>query len=325
MKKAILISESTVYKGKDGKIISRGGGEVYMHNLAKFLLKLGVGVTVFGIKEFDDQVAQEVIEGVVYERCGVFSRKSFGLFGYLRRAVKKAKEYDFVFVNQFVPHLVLPFVKGKKKVAIIHDVYKNEGIGFWISQYGFFVGIIGFLVERVQLFFDGKYSDVIMTVSEGSKKKIIRAIGEKAYKKVVICPSVIRENSGNSEIANFEKENMLLFVGRFVDYKHPEHVLSVLKKIREIFPDFRAVFVVPRVEEKTIAFFEDERRRIGIANDWFLIKRCGGDDEVAELMIKAKLLVQPSFIEGQGIVILEALMAGTPVIAYDLEAYEGML
>jgi len=42
-------------------------------------------------------------------------------------------------------------------------------------------------------------------------------------------------------------------------------------------------------------------------------------------MANAKILVHSSYIEWQGIVILEALSLGTPIVAYNLEAYKGML
>jgi len=43
------------------------------------------------------------------------------------------------------------------------------------------------------------------------------------------------------------------------------------------------------------------------------------------LFAKAKIFVQPSYVEGQGIVVLEALASKAPVVAYDLPAYKGML
>jgi glycosyltransferase involved in cell wall biosynthesis len=322
MKKALLISESTVYKDGNGKIVARGGGEVYMHNLAKLLLKLGVEPTVFGIKEFGEQNSEKYIDGILYKRCEVRSRKSFSLFKYLFAGIRESKKYDFVFMNQFVPHLILPFIKRKKKIAIIHDVYKEEGLGFWINQYGFFTGFIGWLVEKFQLFFDKKYSDVIITVSEESKRKIISALGSKIARKIIVSPSIVYKRD---DLIGTKKENFILFIGRFVDYKHPEHVLHVLKKLKSFEGKFKAVFVAPRIVKKTLRFFEKTMKDLGIGNgDVFILQNCGNDD-VAKLIAKAKLLVHPSCVEGQGIIMLEALSLGTPIIAYNLPAYEGML
>jgi glycosyltransferase involved in cell wall biosynthesis len=322
MKKALLISESSVYKDKNGKLISRGGGEVYIHNLAKLLRKVGVESTVFAIQEFDGQVSEEIIDGIFYKRCAVRSRKSFSLFKYLNDAVKESKGYDFVFVNQFVPHLILPWIKKVKKIAIVHDVYRDEGVGFWIKQYGLFTGLIGWLVEKFQLFFDKKYADVVMTVSDGSKEKILRALGKRAVEKIVIIPSIVYQKNANKDV---KKENAILFIGRFVEYKHPEHVLFVLKKIQDIWPDFKAKFIVARFTERTLRTFKKWKSELNIDNKNIDIFAELNDEEVSDHMKKAKLLVHPSLIEGQGIVILEALNSGAPVVAYDLPAYEGML
>jgi len=304
---------------KDGELVCRGGGEMYVHNLAKALVKTGNSPTVLAIQEFKDQVMEEEIDGVVYKRVAVYSRTSFRLLGYLKKAVGMAKDYDFVVVNQFVPHLILPWVKCKK-IAIIHDVYWN--IRFWLVEYGFLKGVVGWIVEKLQLRFDKKYADTIFTVSSSSERKIISRLGEDISGKIQIVPNVV-------DVSKYymvdKKENFLLFVGRFVGYKHPEHVLYALKKVKEKYPDFKAVFVISRVERKTMESFNKVQKGLGIADSDITINENCSYSELKKLYSVAKILVQPSFAEGQGIVILESLASGTPVIAYNLDAYEGML
>jgi glycosyltransferase involved in cell wall biosynthesis len=322
MRKALLVSESTVYKNPQGEMIAHGGGEVYMHNLAKLLLKLGIESTVFGIKEFEGQISEEVIDGVLYKRGDVRSRRSFLLLKYLKEARKLARKFDLVFVNQFVPHLILPFIRGKKRIAIIHDVYKKEGLKFWIKQYGFFAGVSGWMVEKLQLFFDKRYADFIVTVSESSKKKIGDVIGSKVFEKLLVCPSIVYKRD---DLKDVQKEKIILFVGRFVDYKHPEQGLLVLKKVQEFDSEYKAIFVATRVSKKTMQLFKKVKKEQSVDDESVIIKSDCGNEEVAELMAKAKILVHSSYIEGQGIVILEALSLGTPIVAYNLEAYKGML
>jgi glycosyltransferase involved in cell wall biosynthesis len=322
MEKALLISESSVYKTEKGGLVSRGGGEVYIHNLAKLLKKVGVEATVFAIQEFDGQAKEEVIEGILYKRCAVHSRKSFSLFRYLRAALKESKDYDFVFLNQFIPHLILPWIKKAKKIAIIFDLYVYEGFLFWIRQYGLFVGGIGWLVEKFQLIFDRKYADMVMTISECSKNKALAVLGKKFVDKVVIVPAVVCQKD---KFDYLKKENMILFVGRFVEYKHPEHVLFVLKKLLEIWPDIKAKFIVARTMEVSLKIFKKWKNKLNIDDKNIDILTGLNNEEVEDLTGKAKLLVHPSLIEGQGIVVLEALNAGRPVVAYNLPAYRGML
>lgn len=319
-KKALIISESTVYVNPDGDFISRGGGEAYTHTLAKSLVSLGIDTEVFGIREYGDQSHEETIVGVLYKRFPVYSRSSLKLFLYLRSAIAEAKEFDFVFLNQFTPHLILPFLHNNK-IAIIHDVYRENSILFWMKNYGFFRGLIGMAVEWLQLFFDGRYANTILTVSQSSRKKIIHSIGAINEKKIMINPSPIKMSM---YIVDRPKEDYLLYVGRFVDYKNPSHVLYVLKNVLNLYPDFRAIFVVPRAEKDFINEFYRLVHELRIG-EHIEVKKSVSAEELKHLYASAKVLVQPSYIEGQGIVVLESLASGTPVVAYNLEAYRGML
>lgn len=317
---ALIISESTVYMDSHGDFVSRGGGETCIHNLAKSLVDLGMKVEVFGIQEYKDQSSEEVIDGVLYKRFPVHSRSSFRLFSYLKWAVSESKRFDIVFLNQFIPHLILPFI-GVKKVAIIHDVYAENGLSFWVKNYGFFRGFVGFLVEKVQLFFDRMWADGIFTVSESSKRKIICSIGVACEKKIVVDPFPI---DARDYVSDRPKEDFLFYVGRFVDYKNPSHVLYVLKKVMEVYPDFKAVFVVPRVEDAFLKEFYELVHALRIGENVEVVNLVSVE-ELKELYARAKVLVQPSYVEGQGIVVLESLASGVPVVAYNLDAYRGML
>lgn len=322
MKKALLVSESSVYRDENGGLIVRGGGALCFHNIAKSLLSLGIEPTVLSIREFDGQKVDEIIDGVIYRRVAVSSRSSFRVLKYLCAALNDARDYDFVFLNQFTPHLLLPWLKNYRIIAVIHDVYRKNGTRFWIKQFGFFVGFMGAFVERLQLYFDRKYAHKIMTVSGGTKAKIIDVLGKSVDAKIVVNPYPIRVSEFKSSV---KKQEYLLFVGRFVFYKHPEHVLMALRVVKQKYPQYRAVFVIPREFEKVSKLFEATMMRLKLSKKDVELVYCCDGEKLKELLACAKLLLQPSFVEGQGIVVLEALASMTPVVAYNLPAYSGML
>lgn len=321
-KKVLLISESSVYLNEQGKMIARGGGASCTHNIAKAMVELGFCVDVYSLKEFAEQKDKESIDGVNYERRVVSSRSSVKIFRYMVRAWLKSKDYHYVIVNQFLPHLLLPFMPGKFKLAIVHDVYMGTGGNFWVKQFGWVTGIIGRIVEWLQLHFDRWFADQIMTVSESSAEKIMSVVGKGAGKKIFINPNSIKFDD---YICDAKKENVLLFVGRFVSYKHPEQLLYVLKKVLEKYEDFKAVFVVSRNFVEVMKNFERTRIELGLDSEVAKCVEFCGERELKEIFSKAKVLVQPSHMEGQGIVVLESLASGTPVVAYDLPAYRSML
>lgn len=311
-----------MYKSPNGAVFARGGGEVCIHNIGKSLALMGFDSVVLAISEFDEQSAEEKIDGVLYRRVKVKSKTSFSMLKYLIEAVSISRNFDAVFVNQFTPHLVLPFLKAKNKVAIIHDVYSLEGLKFWISQFGFFRGGIGYFVEKLQLIFDKKYASKIMIVSEFSAGKVVKALGESIRDKIVVNPYPLEIDSVKS---NATRENFMLFMGRFVKYKHPEHVLFALSRIKAVYGDFKAVFIVPRVEKNCMRIFKKWQRELGLSDDDVILKFGCDSSEVAGLLGRAKLFTHPSVVEGQGIAILEALQVGCSVVAYDLPVYKGML
>lgn len=323
MKRALLISESSVYTDEDGKLIVRGGGEAFFHNLAKSLLKLNVAADVFSIREFSDQKLEENIDGVNYKRFNVRSRTSLGLLRYLKEAVKISKKYDYVFLNQFTPHLILPWIGLSKKIAVVYDVYRDMGLKFWVGQYGLFVGLVGSIVEKLQLRFDKKYADKIMTLSRSVEQKILRYLGEEVTQKIIMNPSPVIPMSEECEAS--QKEDVMLFVGRFVDYKNPEHVLFCLSRAKELYPHLKAIFVVARFEKSVLNSFEKAKCNFGFCDRDVELRFNSSNEEVLKLLGKSRLLIHPSYVEGQGLVILEAMANKLPVVAYELGAYRGML
>ncbi len=322
MKKALLISEASVYKNSKGEITARGGGEISFHNIAKSLAAIGIQPTVFAIQEFKDQSPEEIIEGVAYKRFPVSSKTSFKVMNYLKQALKESKNHDFIFLNQFTPHLLLPWLKNKISIAVIHDVYQNSGKFFWIKQYGILNGTLGNIIEKIQLYFDKKYAKKIMTVSDISAKKTISILGEESAKKITINQFPINKNNFTS---SSKKEDFLLFAGRFSKYKHPEDVLHVIKKVKSIYPQYKAVFITPRSEKNTVKIFKKQQAKLGLTDTDVVMKYDCDNAETKELFSKAKILIHPSHTEGQGIVLLEALASKTPVVAYNLPVYEPTL
>lgn len=324
MKTALLITESSVYTNPRGELIVRGGGEMGMHILAKQLLKIGVKPFVFAISEYPDQKSEETIDGVFYQRFNVKSRTSFALISYLRSALKESRKVDFVFLNQFVPHLLLPFLRSIKKVAIVHDVYGS--LRFWVRQFGFFKGFAGYLIERVQLRNDRKHADVIMVVSDYGRMQVAKFLGSEILSKTVVnswpIGPMYREVLAAEQLT---KKNFALFVGRFVDYKNPEHALLALEKIKAVYPDFRLKMVISRQDRGLFEKFDRLRKTLKLSNDDVeLILDCSYP-RLLHLYAGAKLLLHPSHVEGLGIVCIEALACKTPVVAYDLPAYKSFL
>lgn len=323
MKTALLITESSVYTNSRDELVAKGGGEMGMHILARQLLKIGVKPFVFAIREYSEQKSQETIDGVLYKRFNVKSRTSLALISYLRAALRESLKVDFVFLNQFVPHLILPYLKSVKKIAVVHDVYGS--FGFWLKQYGLFKGFLGYFVEKLQLRYDRKYADFIMVVSDYGKMQVEKFLGKDVLNKTVVNFWPIEKLKADFSNLISKKEDFALFVGRFIDYKNPSHALFALAKIRSVYPNFRLKMVVSRVDEAVWKKFINLKQTLGFADyDVEMIFDCS-HEHLNSLYARAKLFLHPSFVEGLGLACAEALNYGTPVVAYELLAYKSFL
>ena len=330
-KKVLVISESSVFSDLEMNLIVRGGGASCLHNVASTFVDLNCDVDFFALREFSEQKEEETIDGVNYFRLVKSSRSSFKLIKFLIYAYKKSKNYDYVVLNQFLPHLLLPFLRKKKTLAVVHDVYMSDK-SFWFKRFSFFVALVGFFVEYLQIHLDKYFATKIMAVSNSTKNKLIKKIGEKSINKIFVNPYPVDSSDylKKSDISFFNdddflmKENYLLFVGRFVSYKQPEHLLKILREVKEKYPLLRIKFVVTREFKNFLEEFKNKVFDMNLSDkvDFYYSVSV---QKLKELYVGALVLVHPSVMEGQGIVILEALASGTPVLAYDLDAYDGML
>ena len=108
-----------------------------------------------------------------------------------------------------------------------------------------------------------------------------------------------------------EREPFLLFVGSLIRRKGLTYLLDALPTILRAHPEYRLVIVGDGPELPSLRSQVVHR---GIANSVIFVGR-GAAETVREWMQRARLFILPSLEEGQGVVLLEALASGLPVVA----------
>ena len=113
-------------------------------------------------------------------------------------------------------------------------------------------------------------------------------------------------NEGQSQRAK-----LILFVGSLITRKGVNHLLDALPQVFAKYPQHRAVVIGNGPEEGTL---RQQADRLGLASrvDFLGFRP---QAEIQEWMQRAQVFVLPSLEEGQGVVLLEALASGTPVVA----------
>ncbi|MDP9351828.1 MAG: glycosyltransferase family 4 protein [Chloroflexota bacterium] len=114
----------------------------------------------------------------------------------------------------------------------------------------------------------------------------------------------------------------ILFLGRFEEERKGfKYALRALPWVKQVYPDVRLVVVGPGDSSK----FRGRVRKYGLEENVIWAGRVSDHDRV-RYMASCQLLVAPSTHgESQGIVLLEAMAAGLPVVAGDIPGYASIL
>jgi len=145
------------------------------------------------------------------------------------------------------------------------------------------------------------------TVSEQSKSDI-ESLG--TTKKIAVIPNgidpSIYENGKTSE-------NQIIFIGRLVFYKNLEVVIDAFSKVITKIPDVKLVIIGDGPMKDSLV----KKTKSLKLQDNIIFKGNVSEQEKIKLLQQSQVLVNPSLVEGFGIVVLEGFASSKPVIVSD--------
>jgi glycosyltransferase involved in cell wall biosynthesis len=110
------------------------------------------------------------------------------------------------------------------------------------------------------------------------------------------------------------QENIVVgAVGRLIPRKGYDYLIHAVPKIKEVFTDIKIVLTGDGEEEENLRMLANE---LGVQESVIFL---GNRKDIPEVMNSFDVFVLPSLSEGLGVVILEALAVGKPVVASDIE------
>ncbi|WKZ26000.1 MAG: glycosyltransferase family 1 protein [bacterium] len=226
----------------------------------------------------------------------------------------ETKDADIVHYTKFNPYFIsLPFFKPSKKLVLtIHDLI------YLVYPDHYPAGVRGKIKFFVNKLLIKLYVDRIVTISETSKKDIVRFLGvdPNIVDVVYLAPKEIFKKKTTANIFNLPKR-FALYIG---DINFNKNIPNLVKacEIAKI-PLVIAGKQASEIESMDLNHPELEHLKgVNFKN----VTRLGyvSDEDINKLYNLASVYVQPSLYEGFGLPALESVTVGTPLVATKTQA-----
>jgi glycosyltransferase involved in cell wall biosynthesis len=228
----------------------------------------------------------------------------FVLFFLLERDFDICHAHDFHHFTTLLSTLACR-IKGKPIVLSYHGIYKSNGILSILTKV-YEVLFLKFIINSVRY---------VIVPSEFSKNEIINEF-KIPKEKIIKIPNFISFENLKTRI-DFKKKynlnNYILAVGRFSKEKGFEYLLKSFKLVLEKRKDIKLVVIGGKRDY--IRVIEKFANSLGILDNILILSNVS-DEEVYSAFKYAELVVIPSIYEPFGIVVLEAMYFGKPIVAF---------
>jgi L-malate glycosyltransferase len=289
----------------------KGGVEKRIRELAVRLSARGHDVHIIGMKYWEGPESIET-DGIILH--GICPARSLYTNG--RRTIWEAvffstrlipflmrEEFDIIDCQQFpyfpcFPVKLASVLKKKPFVITWHEVWGD----YWYEYLGW-RGALGKITERLV----SGITPHNIAVS-GTTAKKLQHLG--VSDNVPIIPNGI-DLKHLISVPPSKESSDIIFVGRLIKEKHGDFLVRAFNALLSESPDLTLLILGDGPERGKILSLT---RELGIENRVFLKPFLDSYDEVISLMKSSHVCVIPSTREGFGIVALEALACGLPVV-----------
>lgn len=230
----------------------------------------------------------------------VLKKRNVRYFPLQKLSVKEVKRVvstlhpDIIHAHDFRAGLYA--VLACKDIPVVSHLHNNCP---WLGK----PGLRSFLFRYI-----AKRCGVILTVSDSVMNEFV--FGKRFFGKTVVVGNPvdlgkIRQNGASGS----HDECDLLFCGRLTEQKDPALFLRIVKRLTGSFPDLRAIMLGDG------ELMQEIRRTVKERQLEKNVTLAGFVDDPVSYMAGAKVLAVTSSWEGFGLVAVEALAVGTPVVA----------
>jgi glycosyltransferase involved in cell wall biosynthesis len=197
-------------------------------------------------------------------------------------------------------------VKRIPRIATYHESWVG---GQWIQNKGWWTGGLGELWERISLRLAWTR---IISVSEFTKGTLVA--GGVPEQLVEVVPNGIDPSQFDPGAPKDERPTIAC-VSRLISTKRVDLLIRALPQVSKQVPDVQLRIVGVGAEDQPLRALAQS---LGVAERVNFLGRVADHREVRKMIEGARVFALPSDSEGFGIVVLEAMASGVPVVCSDI-------
>lgn len=297
--------------------LSMGGEERVLLNVLRNLIELGYNVDLLitwnhGENNlFENEIPKKVNYEFLFDNYNGKSKIIKEIYRlrtkttYLKKVEKIIEEKKYDVIIDYSSNL-LKYKNFDIKVPIFAWIHFSLTFGEKLS---------GEKVEKYKKQY--KKYDKILTICDTMRDEFVEILGmDKTKVELVYNPinlEIIRKKAEdvNPKYGNYLKEDYFLQVSRLTQQKQPEHLVDIYYKLKERGIKEKLYFIGNGEKVKLI---KQKIKEYNLEDDIILL---GQIENPYPFFKNAKLFLHTAKYEGLPTVLLESLVFGTPVVAYD--------
>jgi glycosyltransferase involved in cell wall biosynthesis len=211
-------------------------------------------------------------------------------------------ENNFIIAEARATDPIIMSYKNKKayKIYMTHDVHLEKPRNFDSPL----------LKDNKQVFENIDKPDAIVILTNKQKADIVARYGEKPN--LFLIPHAYKNEKKNGETVNKDMRKAVL-IGRLAPQKQINHAISAFAKVLKRVPDAKLeIYGTGKEEDKLGKLIKKEKIEESV-------RLMGFTNNPSNVYKSAAFSILSSDHEGFGLVVLESLSVGCPVISYDLK------